>query len=93
MGEMYMGQSLAAITDASVTPAHYIAPSVALFMFVTTMIGGNTPLLIPLVSQVVGYNGDVDIDFQAASVYAGVDTGTLCYVARTYVLLAGVDRG
>lgn len=75
MGEMYMGQSLAAITDLSVTPLAYITPSVALFMFVTTLIGGNTPLLIPLVASWTPYGVDVNIDFQAASVYAGSETG------------------
>jgi hypothetical protein len=72
---MYMGQALAAITDLSVTPLAYITPSVALFMFVTTLIGGNTPLLIPLVASWTPYGTDVNIDFQAASVYAGSDTG------------------
>lgn len=71
-----MGQSLATITDASVTPLHNITPSVALFMFVTTIIGGNVPLVVPLLSNlVVGYQGQVNIDFSAASVYAGIDSG------------------
>lgn len=74
-----MGQVLATLTDLSVTPAHYITPSVALFMFVATIIGGNTPLLIPLVMESVGYSAQVYIDFTAASVYAGEQSGELLY--------------
>lgn len=70
-----MSQALAAITDISVTPISYITPSVALFMFVTTLIGGNTPLLIPLVSSMVGFSDDINIDFNAASEYNGDGSG------------------
>lgn len=79
MGEMYMGQALATITDSTVTPTECLTPAVALFMFVITIIGGNVPLLIPLVSSAVGYQGDVDISFQAASVYNATITGQFCH--------------
>ena len=81
-----MGQVLATLTDLSVTPAHYITPSVALFMFVATIIGGNTPLLIPLVMDTVGYSAQVYIDFAAASVYIGEQSGELLceYYCRIY---------
>jgi hypothetical protein len=46
-GEMYIGASLALLSD--VTPTDLIVPSVALFMFIITLIGGNAPLLVPLV--------------------------------------------
>jgi hypothetical protein len=44
---MYIGASLALLSD--VTPPDLIVPSVALFMFIITLIGGNCPLLVPLV--------------------------------------------
>ena len=66
-----MGQALAAITDGRVTPAHYVTPSVALFMFVITIIGGNMPLVVPFVASLVGYSADVDIHFDAAATYNG----------------------
>lgn len=72
-----MGQALATITDATVTPPECLTPAVAIFMFVITIIGGNMPLLIPLVSGIVGFNGQVDICFQAASVYTTQTEGTL----------------
>ena len=70
---MYMGQALATITDQSLTPAHHVTPAVALFMFVITIIGGNMPLVVPLVNSWVGYGGKVDISFDAAPVYSGTD--------------------
>ena len=44
---MYLGASLALLSD--VTPPNLIVPSVALFMFIVTLIGGNAPLLVPLI--------------------------------------------
>jgi hypothetical protein len=44
---MYIGASLALLSD--VTPSDLIVPSVALFMFIITLIGGNCPLLVPLI--------------------------------------------
>lgn len=46
---MYIGASLALVAD--ITPADLLVPSVALFMFVVTLIGGNGPLLVPLVAD------------------------------------------
>lgn len=47
---MYLGASLALLSD--VTPSNLIVPSVALFMFIVTLIGGNAPLLVPLILSI-----------------------------------------
>lgn len=70
-----MGQALATITDATLTPPHHVTPAVALFMFVITIIGGNMPLLVPLVNSWVGFNGQADVSFDAAPIYTGNGQG------------------
>ena len=77
---MYMGQALATITDASLTPAHHVTPAVALFMFVITMIGGNMPLLVPLVNSWVGFNGQANVSFDAAPVYTADGQGNHFFI-------------
>ena len=72
---MYMGQALATITDHSLTPSHHVTPAVALFMFVITIIGGNMPLIVPLVASWTGFDGEVDMHFSAAPAYTGTNTG------------------
>ena len=66
---MYFGQVLAVLTDHRVTPAHYITQSVALFMFIVTLIGGNMPIFIPFTAGLVGFKAQVDISFNAAVEY------------------------
>ena len=46
---MYIGASLALVAD--LTPEDLLVPSVALFMFLVTLLGGNGPLLVPLVAD------------------------------------------
>jgi hypothetical protein len=75
LGEMYMGQALATITDHSLTPSHHVTPAVALFMFIITIIGGNMPLIVPLVASWTGFDGEVDMHFSAAPAYIGAGTG------------------
>ena len=45
---MYIGSSLSFISDITVLPSA-VVPSIALFMFAVTIIGGNAPLLVPFV--------------------------------------------
>jgi hypothetical protein len=67
VGEVYLSQSLALITDRRVVSSHLITPAVALFMLIITIIGGNAPFLIPLFLPAVGFQQGVLIDFTAAS--------------------------
>lgn len=67
VGEVYFSQALALISDSRVVPRDLVTPSVALFMLIITIIGGNSPLLIPSLMPVVGFDRDVVIDFTAAS--------------------------
>eukprot|EP01038_Epipyxis_sp_PR26KG_P005298 gene5298-7361_t len=67
VGEVYLVQSIAVITHKEIVPSRYITVSVALFMLIVTIIGGNFPLLIPLFeSNLVGYNNPINITFTAA---------------------------
>lgn len=95
---MYLSQSLAVLTDDYIIPQRLVTQSVALFMFIITIIGGNVPLLIPyLCSNVVGYTAKVNIHFTAASVYTEADAtgrllrtpcvGFLCWRQNTQLLL------
>jgi hypothetical protein len=63
-GEMYLGASLALLSD--ITPISLIVPSVALFMFIITIIGGNAPLLVPLVLSLRSPTHHI-FQFQAAA--------------------------
>ncbi|RYH05343.1 hypothetical protein EON65_44985 [archaeon] len=65
VGEVYLSQSLALITDAQIAPGHLTPPSVALFMMVVTLIGGNAPLFIPTLLPLVGFNQDVTLTISA----------------------------
>lgn len=67
MGEVYLSQALALVTDQRVIPSGLLTPSVALFMLIITIIGGNSPLLVPGLLSAVGYGEDVSIAFTAAS--------------------------
>ncbi len=74
-----MSQTLALITDSKIIPKYLVTPSVALFVMVITIIGGNAPLIIPLLKEFVGYDGDVFIDFTASSAYG---TGELLFFSQ-----------
>ncbi|KAJ1437759.1 major facilitator superfamily domain-containing protein [Ochromonadaceae sp. CCMP2298] len=69
VGELYLGQTLALISDRSNTRPVQLTQAVALFMFIITIIGGNVPVLIPFVAGVVG-GREVQVDFEASSQYA-----------------------
>lgn len=56
-----------------VVPSDLVAPSVALFMFIITLIGGNFPVLIPLFESLVGFDRSVSVEFTAAG-YCGSAT-------------------
>eukprot|EP01037_Dinobryon_pediforme_P036177 gene36177-42988_t len=73
VGELYFSQCLAIVTDAAVVPSDLVAPSVALFMFIITLIGGNFPVLIPLFESLVGFDRSVSVEFTAAG-YCGSAT-------------------
>jgi hypothetical protein len=68
VGEVYLSQSLTVISDNTVIPPRLITSAVALFMLVVTIIGGSSPLLIPVVQEFI-HEEDVTIDFQAMSMY------------------------
>ena len=69
IGEIYLPQALAIVTDVNVVPNYLVAQSVALFMFISTNIGGSFPLLIPFVESIVGFDDNVIINFSAANIY------------------------
>ncbi len=48
-------------------PPDLVAPSVAFFMFIITIIGGNFPVLIPLFESWVGFDQPVTVQFTAAN--------------------------
>jgi hypothetical protein len=68
VGEVYLSQALTVISDNTVIPPRLITSAVALFMLVVTIIGGSSPLLIPVVQEFI-HEEDVTIDFQAMSMY------------------------
>lgn len=67
VGEVYFSQALAMMSDARIIPRELTTSSVALFMLIVTIIGGNSPLLVPALMPVVGFDQQVLIDFTAAS--------------------------
>jgi hypothetical protein len=67
---MYIGASLALITDLALPSL--VVPSVALFMFFITIIGGNMPFLVPLIIS-LSENIQYKFTFSAAQL-AGTDT-------------------
>lgn len=69
MAEVYLSQTLAIITDSCIAPVRLVTQSVALFMLIITIIGGNVPLFVPYLLTVVGYKKDVLITFDAAPTY------------------------
>lgn len=69
VGELYLGQSLAIIAGPTAVPATLVTQSVALFMFIVTIIGGNMPLLIPSVASVLQFS-DATITFTASVAYS-----------------------
>lgn len=72
---MYIGASLALVAD--LTPEELIVPSVALFMFIITLIGGNGPLLVPLVADhLMGRKSYHNFKFSAAVGEGGGEMGT-----------------
>lgn len=71
LAEMYLGQTLVVVSDTTLTgvPQALCTPSVALFMLLVTLIGGNMPLLLPLVENIWGYTETV-IQFNAITTVA-----------------------
>lgn len=70
MGEVYLSQTLALITHQAIIPKDQIASSVALFMLIITIIGGNFPLIIPVFESIVGFNNNITVQFSAAIPYS-----------------------
>lgn len=70
VGEAYLPPALAALTERA-APGGRLT-SLALFVFVITFIGGNAPLLVPLVrGQLEGHQEKrVVIEFTAAGIYS-----------------------
>jgi hypothetical protein len=72
---MYIGASLALVADIS--PPDLLVPSVALFMFAVTLIGGNGPLLVPLVADhMLGPDSSHHFQFSAAVEQGGGAAGS-----------------
>ena len=71
LGESYLGQALAVVSDSRLTgvPVELTSAAVALFMLIVICIGGNLTLLVPLFMGQVGYDRPVQIHFEAAPVY------------------------
>jgi len=74
VGELYLSQCLALLTHREVIPEALITPSIALFMFVITIIGGNVPLLVTFFTSIVGYYSPAQLSFDAQSEYSGDPT-------------------
>jgi len=76
LAEMYLGQTLVVVSDTPLTGVPHVlcTPSVALFMLLVTLIGGNIPLLLPLVENIWGYTETV-IYFNAAA--TATETGNV----------------
>eukprot|EP00600_Ochromonadales_sp_CCMP1393_P015091 CAMPEP_0174998818 /NCGR_PEP_ID=MMETSP0005-20121125/1711_1 /TAXON_ID=420556 /ORGANISM="Ochromonas sp., Strain CCMP1393" /LENGTH=750 /DNA_ID=CAMNT_0016253479 /DNA_START=331 /DNA_END=2583 /DNA_ORIENTATION=+ len=77
IGELYLSQMLAVISDHNITEQFLVTQTVALFMFIITIIGGNIPVLIPFVASLVGYGASVDISFEAAALYTPDQDGSV----------------
>jgi hypothetical protein len=71
LGIFYCFSFLICIHDTIliVVPPELVTQSVAFFVFIVTLIGGNFPLLIPLFESMVGFNAKVQVEFLAASEY------------------------
>lgn len=78
VGEVYLSQALAIVTESRTVPAALVTQSVAVFMLVVTVVGGNAPLLVPWLVTAVGYRSDVTVEFQAAPEPAALG-GTVQY--------------
>ena len=92
LAEMYLGQTLVVVSDSMLSgvPKSPCIPSVALFMLLVTLIGGNIPLFIPLLENVWGYT-ETTIHFSAAASasttdYINVTPGLLI----SYLLLSAL---
>jgi hypothetical protein len=70
VGEAYLSQALAIVTSEQSIPSRLVTQSVAVFMLVITLIGGNLPLLVPVLLTRVGFNSPVTVHFQAAPEYS-----------------------
>jgi hypothetical protein len=55
------------MADPSMIPRCLLTPSIALFNMAVTLLGGNAPFLVPVLSQYVGFTGHVTITFEAAA--------------------------
>ena len=62
-------QTLVVISNENIIPSQFRTSSVALFMLIVILIGGNIPLCVPLLKTMVGFNADVTIHFEAAFIY------------------------
>jgi hypothetical protein len=70
VGEAYLSQALAVVTSERSVPARLVTQSVAVFMLVITLIGGNLPLLVPVLLSRVGFDAPATVHFQAAPMYS-----------------------
>eukprot|EP00602_Paraphysomonas_sp_CaronLab_P006014 CAMPEP_0185017394 /NCGR_PEP_ID=MMETSP1103-20130426/357_1 /TAXON_ID=36769 /ORGANISM="Paraphysomonas bandaiensis, Strain Caron Lab Isolate" /LENGTH=360 /DNA_ID=CAMNT_0027546793 /DNA_START=538 /DNA_END=1617 /DNA_ORIENTATION=+ len=86
-GEMYIGASLALVAD--LTPVDLVVPSVALFMFIVTIIGGNATLLVPLTTSYLIPHTYHNFQFTAAPPVGSIDTSS---GHSTYSYSYSVDR-
>jgi len=70
-GEMWVGITLAVAIE--MVPAHLRTSAIAVYMFVITNIGGNVPLLVPVLKTAfsnLGYNSVSSLRGNTASVLA-----------------------
>lgn len=67
VGEIYFSQALAMVSDHRIVARDLVTSSVALFMLIVTIMGGNAPLLIPCLMPLVGYDEQVNLHFTASS--------------------------
>jgi hypothetical protein len=67
------------ITDVHYIPKRLISSAVAVFMLIITVIGGNAPLLLPVIKEGIGYTNDVTLSFSAYGMYNAsmIASGTL----------------
>eukprot|EP01034_Spumella_vulgaris_P025557 gene25559-32028_t len=56
VGEAYLSQALAIVTSERSIPSRLVTQSVAVFMLFVTLIGGNVPLLVPVLLSRVGFD-------------------------------------
>ena len=48
-------------------PSYLVTASVALFTLMLSIVGGNAPLVVPILMDYVGYQDQVTLTFSAAS--------------------------